>query len=69
MPRQQTGRRTGIVLLFSGIGMAIGGWFAGYVYDSAGSYLPAFALGVAFNLANLGIVGTLISKTKTRHTT
>jgi len=67
MPRLQTGRRTGIVLLFSGVGMAIGGWLAGYVYDTVGSYLPAFALGVGFNLVNLAIIGTLISKTKTRY--
>jgi hypothetical protein len=32
----------------------------GFVYDLTGSYGPAFALGVAFNLANLAIVGALI---------
>jgi MFS family permease len=41
------------------IGMALGGWLAGYVYDQLGSYGPAFALGVAFNVANIVVIATL----------
>jgi hypothetical protein len=38
--------RVPTVLLFSGSGMAFGGWFAGVIYDSAGFYAIAFAAGV-----------------------
>src|SRR5439155_22672586 len=40
-------------------GMALGGWFAGAMYDQLGSYAPAFAAGVAFNVANLALIGVL----------
>lgn len=38
------------------VGMALGGWLAGYIYDQLGAYGPAFAAGVAFNLANIAII-------------
>jgi len=41
------------------IGMALGGWLAGYVYDQLGSYGPAFALGVALNVGNIVIIAAL----------
>ena len=41
-------------------GMAVGSWWAGLLYDHFGYYAPAFASGVAFNVANLLIVGFLI---------
>ncbi len=41
------------LLLLSGSGMATGGWLAGYLYDIYGYYAPAFATGVAFNVANI----------------
>jgi MFS family permease len=40
-------------------GMALGGWFAGAMYDQLGSYAPAFAAGVAFNVANIALIGWL----------
>jgi MFS family permease len=51
--------RVPTLLFMSGTGMATGGWLAGYIYDLAGYYLPAFATGVAFNAANLGILTLL----------
>jgi MFS family permease len=44
------------------IGMALGGWLAGYLYDALGSYSPAFALGVAFNLGNIAIIGWMSAR-------
>src|SRR5262245_15917206 len=41
------------------IGMALGGWLAGYVYDQLGSYGPAFALGVVFNVANIAVIAAI----------
>jgi hypothetical protein len=40
--------------------MAAGGWLAGAIYDYAGFYAAAFAAGIAFNLANLLVVGALV---------
>ena len=44
--------------------MALGGWLAGYIFDSTGSYTPAFLVGATFNVANLIIVLGLISRTQ-----
>jgi predicted MFS family arabinose efflux permease len=41
-------------------GMAAGSWIAGVIYDYASFYAPAFATGLAFNLANLVIVAGLL---------
>ena len=60
MPAHQAGRRIAGVVLFPGLGMAIGGWLGGYIYDLTGSYDAAFAAGVAFNAVNLAIIGALI---------
>ena len=57
---REAGWRVPAVLLCSGTGMAAGGWLAGLLYDRYGFYAPAFATGVAFNLLNLLVVGTLV---------
>ncbi|MGH7047759.1 MAG: MFS transporter [Stellaceae bacterium] len=59
-PASEASWRIPTVLLFSGSGMAAGGWLAGVIYDYAGFYTPAFAAGILFNLANLLLVGTLV---------
>jgi MFS family permease len=48
------------LLLFSGSGMATGGWLAGVLYDHFGFYGPAFATGIAFNLMNFLVVAVLV---------
>jgi MFS family permease len=54
-------------VLFAGLlGMATGGWGAGFLYDEFAGYLPAFAVGMAFNLANLAVLLFLVSRTHTR---
>ena len=50
------------VLLCTGLGMALGGWLAGYLYDWFGAYAPAFAIGVAANLLNFAVIGFLVSR-------
>ena len=47
-------------LLFSGSGMAAGGWLAGIIYDAAGFYAAAFAVGIAFNFVNIAIISGLV---------
>jgi MFS family permease len=59
-PLSQAHWRVPTLLLFSGSGMATGGWLAGYLYDSYGYYIPAFGTGVAFNIANIAILFMLL---------
>jgi MFS family permease len=61
-PAAEAARRVPVLLLCSGSGMAAGGWLAGALYDGFGFYAPAFAIGVAFNLANLAAVGALVAR-------
>jgi hypothetical protein len=42
--------------------MALGGWFAGAMYDQLGSYAPAFVAGVGFNLGNIALIGWLATR-------
>lgn len=41
------------------VGMALGGWLAGYIYDHTLSYQPAFLTGIVFNIANIAVIGWL----------
>ena len=59
-PASEASWRVPTLLLFSGSGMAFGGWLAGAIYDYAGFYTIAFAAGIAFNLAHLALIGSLV---------
>ncbi len=59
-PAAEASWRVPSVLLFSGSGMATGGWLAGYLYDQFGFYGVAFATGMVFNLGNLIIISALV---------
>ncbi len=54
------GWRTAVVIFFGGIGMAVGGWLGGFLFDYSGGYLLAFMAGVAANAVNLAIIGILL---------
>jgi len=54
-PTEQVGARTGGVLVGGQVGMALGGWLSGKVFDLTGSYDAAFLNGIAWNLVNLAI--------------
>jgi hypothetical protein len=49
--------------MFTMVGMAMGGWMSGKVFDLTGSYHAAFLNGVAWNLLNLTIVVLLLRRT------
>ena len=59
-PASQASWRIPTLLLFSGTGMATGGWLAGILYDHYGYYAPAFAFGVGSNILNFIVVGILV---------
>jgi MFS family permease len=61
-PASEASWRIPTLLLFSGFGMASGGWIAGLLYDHFGYYAPAFATGVGSNLLNILVVGALVTR-------
>ncbi len=46
------------------VGMALGGWLSGVVFDLTGSYHAAFVNGIAWNLLNVTIVGWLLLRSR-----
>jgi MFS family permease len=65
-PASEASWRIPTLLLFSGLGMASGGWLAGLLYDHFGYYAPAFSFGVGTNIINLLLVGWLVMRQRTR---
>jgi len=65
-PASEASWRIPTLLLFSGIGMASGGWLAGLLYDYFGYYAPAFVAGIGANLLNLLVVGLLVARQRYR---
>ena len=56
LPAREAGQRVGLVVMSTILGMAIGGWMSGWIYDLTGSYRAAFLNGIAWNFLNLAIV-------------
>jgi MFS family permease len=65
-PPREAGTRTGTVLMFTLLGMALGGWMSGKVFDLTGSYDAAFVNGIAWNLLNLAIATALLYRARRR---
>ena len=63
-PAAEAGTRLGIVLMATLLGMALGGWLSGLVFDLTGSYAAAFVNGTAWNAVNLVIVTTLLLRAR-----
>lgn len=57
---KEAGTRVGLVLMASLLGMALGGWMSGFVFDLTGSYRAAFANGFFWNLLNIMIAMFLL---------
>ncbi|MBX3500717.1 MAG: MFS transporter [Alphaproteobacteria bacterium] len=56
----QASWRIPLTLSTAQAGMAFGAWFAGRLYDHYGTYAPAFGSGIAFNVLNILIIGSLV---------
>jgi MFS family permease len=58
-PAREASWRIPIWFFCNIVGMALGGWLAGYIYDQLGSYALAFLIGVMLNVANIAVIGSL----------
>ena len=58
------GARVGTVLMCTLLGMALGGWMSGAIFDMTGSYRAAFLNGTAWNMLNVCIVVFLLWRTR-----
>ncbi len=61
-PASEAGGRVGVILMMTLMGMALGGWMSGVIFDLTGSYRIAFANGVAWNGLNFLIALFLLSR-------
>jgi MFS family permease len=61
-PAQGSGARVGALIMSTIIGMAVGGWMSGVIFDMTGSYWQAFANGLLWNLLNVTIVLFLLAR-------
>jgi MFS family permease len=66
MPASQAATRVGIVILGTILGMSLGGWISGVIFDATGSYAVAFLNGLAWNALNVIIITTLILRARRR---
>ena len=64
LPGADAGTRVGFVMMCTIMGMAIGGWMSGWIYDLTGSYAAAFWNGIVWNFLNIAIVLFLITRNR-----
>jgi MFS family permease len=64
LPAEEAGQRIGFVIMATILGMALGGWMSGWIFDLTGSYQMAFVNGIAWNLLNIGLIALLLWRTR-----
>ncbi len=69
MPAREAGARVGFVMMATILGMALGGWMSGWIYDVSGSYQLAFINGILWNGLNIVIMLWLLSRSRPRRPT
>ncbi|MGE0154521.1 MAG: MFS transporter [Reyranellaceae bacterium] len=66
---EQAATRVGLAIAATLVGMAIGGWASGAIFDWTSSYDAAFVHGIAWNLITVFIAGMLIVLHRSRYGT
>jgi MFS family permease len=66
LPAREAGSKVGFVIMTTILGMAIGGWMSGWIYDVTGSYTLAFINGIGWNGLNVAIMVFLLMRSRTR---
>jgi len=61
-PPAEAGNRVSQVITATLVGMALGGWMSGAIFDATGSYHAAFINGIAWNLLNVAIAVMLLRR-------
>ena len=59
---REAGARIGAVVMATIVGMAVGGWMSGAIFDMTGSYHAAFINGIIWNVLNLAIALWLLGQ-------
>ena len=62
LPLKEVGERVGLVIMATIVGMGLGGWMSGEIFDITQSYKLAFVNGIFWNLTNLLIVTFIMWK-------
>ena len=65
-PPQEASTRVGLVMMATVLGMALGGWMSGAIFDLTGSYQAAFLNGLGWNLLNVSIATWLLLRSRGR---
>jgi MFS family permease len=63
-PAARAGAFVGAVIMCTMLGMALGGWMSGRIFDVTGSYRAAFLNGIAWNALNLAIAFYLLRRSR-----
>jgi MFS family permease len=63
---KQASTRVGLVIMATILGMALGGWLSGVIFDLTGSYQAAFLNGIGWNLLNVSIMTWLLLRSRQR---
>lgn len=66
LPAREAGARVGLVVMSTILGMALGGWMSGWIYDLTGSYQAAFLNGIGWNFLNLGVIALILFSARPR---
>jgi len=61
---KEAGTRVGLALMATLLGMALGGWMSGAIFDLTGSYKAAFLNGIGWNLVNVMIMTWLLLRSR-----
>ncbi len=65
---KQASTRVGLVIMATILGMALGGWLSGEIFDLTGSYQAAFLNGLGWNFLNVSIMTWLLLRSRQRPT-
>lgn len=64
LPAKEAGQRIGLIIFSTVVGMALGGWLSGLIYDLTHSYDAAFINGIAWNFVNIAIMTFILFRSK-----
>jgi MFS family permease len=65
-PAREVGLRVGIALASTLVGMAVGGWMSGAIFDATASYRMAVVNGIAWNGVTMAIAAWLLLRSRPR---